>query len=47
MRMGNQTVVDGSESAHYIRSDTATFTRDVAVLTPGHRTEIGASRLLD
>jgi hypothetical protein len=29
--------------AHYIRSDTTIFTRDVDVLTPGHRIENGAA----
>ena len=37
----NQTVVDGSSPAHYIHSDTTTFTRDVDVLTAGHRLENG------
>jgi hypothetical protein len=39
----NQTIVDGSAPAHYIRSDTTTFTRDVDVLTPGHRVENGSA----
>ncbi len=37
----NQTVLDGSGPAHYIHSDTTTFTRDVDVLTEGHRLENG------
>lgn len=33
----NQTVVDDSGPAHYIHSDTTTFSRDVDELRPGHR----------
>jgi hypothetical protein len=37
----NQTVVDDSGPARYIRSDTTTFTRDVDALTQGHRLQSG------
>jgi hypothetical protein len=33
----NQTVVEAGAPAHYVRSDTPTFTRDVDVLLEGHR----------
>jgi hypothetical protein len=39
----NQTVVDGSDPAHYIHSDTTTFTRVVDVLPEGHRLENGVA----
>jgi hypothetical protein len=37
----NQTVVDASGPAHYARSDTPTFTREVDVLSQGHRLDNG------
>lgn len=37
----NQTVVEAGSPAHYARSDTPTFTRDVDVLLEGHRLDNG------
>lgn len=37
----NQTVVEAGSAAHYARSDTPTFTRDVDVLLEGHRLDNG------
>ncbi len=37
----NQTVVEAAAPAHYARSDTPTFTRDVDVLLDGHRLDNG------
>jgi hypothetical protein len=39
----NQTVVEAGSPAHYVRSDTPTFTRDVDVLLEGHRLDNGAA----
>jgi hypothetical protein len=37
----NQTVVQAGSPAHYVRSDTPTFTRDVDALLEGHRLDNG------
>lgn len=40
----NQIVATGSVSAVYRHSDTPTFSRDVDILQPGHKLEIGEAR---
>jgi hypothetical protein len=40
----NQVVATSSVSAVYRHSDTPTFTRDVDILQPGHKLEIGEAR---